>query len=151
MRTRALNGHGMAFLTVTGRIPLEQKKGRTTPSREWKTKPVDADLQDEWLEDLNSIPGINIISICGGHDIWRPAHIVFCFPGMSDEQEEKMVDELRDFPGTWALRGEIGKRKHMRICMASVFFAGTPIGNIWWSKAADRLQVAVRRAKRKAR
>ena len=150
MRTRALNGHGMAFLTVTGRIPLEQKKGRTTPSRQWRNEQVDFDLKDKWLEDLNEIPEIEIVSICGGHDIWRMPHIIFYPKGMSDAQEEKLVDELRDFPGTWALRGE-GNRKKMRICMASVFFAGTPIGNIWWSKAADRINVAIRRAKQKAR
>jgi len=149
MRTKPLNGHAMAYRTITGKIPDELVIEAQTPRKSWKGKPVDADLKDRWLEDLNSIPGIEIISICGGHDIWRPAHIVFCFPKMSDEREERLVDELRDFPGTWAFRGEMGKRKHMRTCMASVFFAGTPIGNIWWSKAADRIQVAVRRAKQK--
>ena len=110
---------------------------------------MDFSLKDKWLVDLNDIPEIEIVSICGGHDINRFPHIIFSTKGMSDDQEEKLVDELRSFPSAWALRGDIGKRKHMRICMASVFFAGTPIGNIWWSKAADRIQVAVRRAKRK--
>jgi len=147
MRTKPLNGHGMAFLTVTGRLPTEQTKGRTTPSKQWEGEWVDADLKDRWLADLNSIPEIEIVSICGGHDIWRPAHIIFCFPGMSDEQQDTLAAALHTYPGTWALRGEIGKRKHMRICMASVFFAGTPIGNIWWLKAAGRIRTAVKRAR----
>ena len=147
MITKPLNGHGMAFLTVTGRLPAERTEGRTTPSREWKTEQVDFDLKDRWLEDLNSIPGINIISICGGHDIWRPAHIVFCFPGMSDEQEDTLTETLHAYPGTWALRGEIGKRRHMRICMASIFHAGTTIGDMWWSRAAGKIRTAVKRAK----
>ena len=147
MMAKPLNGHGMAFLTVTGSLPAERKAGRTSPSKMWGIKQVDIDLQDKWLEDWNSIPGIEIISICGGHDIDRPAHIVFNFPGMSDEQEEALTEALRSFPGTWARRGEMGKRKRMRICMASVFYAGTPIGDIWWSKAAGRIRTAVKRAK----
>jgi len=146
MRTKPLNGHAMAYLAITGRIPDEIVVEGRTPRKSWKGKPVDADLQDKWLEELNSIPGIDIISICGGHDIWRPAHIVFYFPGMSDEQEDTLAGALHTYPGTWALRGEIGKRKHMRTCMASVFFAGTPIGDMWWSRAAGKIRTAAKRA-----
>jgi len=146
MRTKPLNGHAMAYLAITGRIPDELVVEGRAPRKSWKGKPVDADLQDKWLEELNSIPGIDIISICGGHDIWRPAHIIFCFPGMSDEQEDTLTGTLHTYPGTWALRGEIGKRKHMRTCMASVFFAGTPIGDRWWSRAAGKIRTAAKRA-----
>lgn len=43
--------------------------GGTVKQRQWKNFMVDQDLKDEWLEAVNKIPYIHVISICSGHPV----------------------------------------------------------------------------------
>ena len=50
-------------------IPMRRRAPRKCRSHQriWKTYCVDNNLEDSWLESLNSLQAFNLISICEGH------------------------------------------------------------------------------------
>lgn len=54
---------------------LPRNRGRRPPrahERQWRDRNVDKNLEDAWLEALNSMESLTLISICEGHLTARP-------------------------------------------------------------------------------
>ena len=129
---RSINGHTMAIRAI---------EGKPQPTKIWKGRKVDAGLEDEWLEDLNNIKGIEIISICGGHDKRRPAHIVF-YPKRQDKSIKNFLSRIKEDGWIWAIEDK-ENRGGRRICIASKSFAGTESRDNWWVEIAAKIKTAL--------
>lgn len=64
-----------------------KKDGR----KQWGEYSVDINLKESWLEELNSLQLIRLLSICEGHPHYLPAHVII---GLKKEHEQLTIDCL---------------------------------------------------------
>jgi len=142
------NAPTMAWETVHGKkYPSGLKPSHTMGAQEklWKGIPVDVELQDKWLNELNRIPNVEIRSSCQGHPPIgeNPSFLIF---RPKDEHRAKLiVNKLSDNKITFC-SFNIGTQGHVRICVATPLYANGPKDKLWeqwWDTLAKRIDKAV--------
>jgi len=139
-----INSPTFAYLTVYGKMPKNFLRGRTdAPKKMWRGHDVDASLKDKWLEDLNSIPEIEVRSSDAGKSKERVAFVVFRFKDKkNDKRADAIVNELRKAPEIYA-RTDIGMEERPRICVAGKVIVGKPGWEEWWNSLAGKIKSSV--------
>ena len=137
----------LAYKIVYGQAPLVQFRGRTdNPHRIWKGIAVDAELKDEWLNALASIPKVEIRSSCAGHNADRVAFVVFRTNNQSEPYIKRVIERLNKIPDVKA-GYDIGNRGQFRICVATKNWYRKSGNNskweAWWSEIAQHISRAV--------
>ncbi|MBW2675792.1 MAG: transglutaminase domain-containing protein [Deltaproteobacteria bacterium] len=139
--TYRINSPTLAAMAVFGETGWV--RGRTGhPIRLWRGVEVDIHLKDEWLDELNSIPDIEIRATCEGHreDGLRPTYVVFRLMPEQDHKAESVAEALRN-EGVCSL-ADIGAEQRPRIVAA----AGLAYGDAGWEDFWRELPNRIRRA-----
>jgi len=137
-----INAPTFAYQTIFGKNPPEFLRGRTdAPKKMWKNLLVDEGLKTEWLEELNNLP-VEIRSTEEGKDKnLRPAFVIFRLPPKYDDLHNKMVENLKKFPGLYAKSG-IGGGNRPRICVAGTVIKNESGWSEWWNSLAKKIKEA---------
>jgi len=127
---RSWNSPTFAHLTAWGELPKKFLTGRTdAPKKIWHGFDVDANFKDKWLEDLNSIPNLEIRSSDTGKSKERVAFVVIRFADKkNDNKAKELVKQLNKQEGIYA-KTDVGTEGRNRICVA---------GKIWYSKEKEK-------------
>lgn len=139
----APNGLTAAYYTVYGRYPRKPIQGRITPGKPWRGLTVDINLDERWLEELNAIPQIDIVSVEEGESTERPAHIIFYFADpKNDPQAQELSDHLARNPSIFSIC-DIGNRNRSRIVVASPVRSLSVHWIVWWSTVDRKIHKAL--------
>ena len=76
------------------KAPIKQAELGSCPEhqRVWRDRFVDKNLKDEWLEQLNNLKTLNLISICEGH----PGHPRHYRPRMNLRIKNDLLEHMAD-------------------------------------------------------
>ena len=150
LEMKADNALTFAFKAVYGRPPEKALRGRITPGRPWRGLTVDENLKDEWLEKLNAVSWIEIVSTEEGKNRMRVPHIVFYMKNPKDDiLAQKIVEELRrpfqkyNAWELWYAMADIGNRGRPRIVLAASKKRGTMMWEAWWDVSAQKIEEAI--------
>ena len=137
-----INAPTMAYLTVYGTYPDTPLRGRTnSPKKMWHGIDVDVDLEDEWLERLNSLP-VEIKSTDQGKDETRVAFVIFRMPEGKDALCDEVTSRLKQESDVH-VRCDIGNGGRPRICVANTTWKGKRGWKTWWQTLPDKIEHAV--------
>jgi len=143
-----LNAPSFAWETVHGKPLSSFRRGRApgTVERMWDGLAVDENLQDEWLNDLKNLKGVEIRSSCQGHPPkgeW-PSFVVIRLK--NESKVKNTIKKLHDGKYTFC-KADTGNMGFTRVCIATPLYSGGPKNTLWekwWSTLADRIKLAVR-------
>lgn len=121
-------------------------RGRTThPTRIWRGIEVDEHLTDEWLDELNSLPDIEVRATCEGHrdgDSFRPTYLIFRLLPEQDSKAESVAEVLSKEEGVYSL-ADIGSEARPRVVIAAKLAYSDPGWQEFWSGMANRIRIAL--------
>ena len=141
-----MNAPTFAYYTIYGKLPHGGfLRGRTSsPKKTWHGIPdIDIHIKDSWLNQLNSIPEIEIRASDEGKSPERPAFIIFRFKDPADDSKAKIVSEkLNSMPGIYS-KSDIGAENRPRICVAGKIQYGMPGWEEWWDSLAEKIKNAL--------
>lgn len=142
-QSMALNSPSLAYKAVYGREPDTFTPGRGShPQKPWNGISVDADLPDEILNKLNSIPEIEGRASCSSHeDGISPTYYVFRM-ATNDAGANKVAENLRK-RGLKAL-SDVGTQGRPRIVVAYDSKPGNVDWEQWWESLPEHIQAAVK-------
>jgi len=103
-RPGPMNGLTSGYYACYGILPPVPLGGKSPGviQRPWRGYDVDPNLKDHWLEDLNCLPGMDLISIEEGEGQLRPAHIVLRIPDKKEEDDlAKKVLKIKKMKGRY--------------------------------------------------
>ena len=140
-----VNSPTLAYLSVYGKLPDIPLRGRSnSPKRMWNDKEVDKEFKDEVLEELNSIPEIEIRATDIGHSAERVAFVVFRFKDKKNDSKAKdTVDDLNKLEGLYC-KSDIGTERRPRICVAGKIKLGDKNWEEWWNGLAGKIKGVVK-------
>jgi len=120
MQRGRMNSPTFAYKTLYQRMPETFLPGRSgAPQKTWRGVMVDVDMEDSWLEQLNSIPEIEIRSTEQGKSELRPAFVVFRLRNPENDDKAKAVaSELNKIEGLVS-QSDIGGEGRPRIVVVS--------------------------------
>lgn len=146
-----VNSPTFAYQAVYGKLPDTPLRGRTdSPKRIWNDKEVDKEFKNNWLEDLNSIPDIEIRATDIGHSSNRVAFVVFRFKDKKNDSKAKdIVDSLNKLSGLYC-KSDIGTEGRSRICIAGKIKLEDENWEKWWSSLAGKIKKIVEKEFEKA-
>lgn len=137
------NSPTFAYVTVFGKEPDYWLRGRTSaPKKTWRGLEIDLHLKDSWLEDLNSIPEIEIRASDEGKkgDKDRVAFIVFRFRDLkNDTKAEAISQELAKIEGIYS-KSDIGFEDRPRIVVAGDVRYGDENWEGWWDSLTAKIR-----------
>lgn len=138
------NSPTLAYIAVYGKEPDEFIRGRTDePKKTWNGLSVDANIKDEWLEELNNIDGIEIRATDEGKSETRVAFVVFRLTKNESEENAKKVSlKLKSKHNVFSLV-DLGSEGRPRIIVAGKTWVGKSDWNSWWNNIAKYIQEAV--------
>lgn len=140
------NSPTFAYRTLYENEPSEFLSGRTShPQRMWGDIPVDEQLKDEWLENLNALPNLEIRASCAGHGSNRPSYVVFRLLSRDTDESKKVVEELNKIEGVKA-DVDLGREGLPRICVTGPIWHDKEGWEEWWARLPERINQAVRSA-----
>lgn len=140
-KTGKINAPTFAYQTVYGEDPPHFLRGRTnSPKKEWRGLYVDAELKDEWLDQLNALP-IDVRSTEEGKSDMRPAFMMFRMPPQLDELHVDMVNNL-DKHSDLFVGANVGQGGRPRICVANRITNQDPEWSRWWSELPSKIESA---------
>lgn len=141
----SVNSPIFAYHAVYGKFPDPPLTGRTNmPKRMWNGVEVDKHLKDKWLEELNSIPEIEIRSSDEGKSKERVAYIVFRMRDPKDDCKIQNISEkLNEIEGLYS-EINIGKEKRLRAVVAGKVKYGDENWEKWWSNLAGKIKGVIR-------
>ena len=89
-----VNSPTFAYQAIFHKLPDVPLRGRTdSPKKTWNNIEIDEHLRDEWLEELNSIPEIEIRASDEGKNKERVAFVVFRMKDPKDDCKVKAVSD----------------------------------------------------------
>ena len=140
------NGHTMAYRAIHHEDPWVLQQGMTaSPKKTWNgIKNIDGNLKDEWLEAINSIEGIKILSTEEGENGLRPAHVVFQFVDPRNDYRAGPISDILNLAKTIYSYGDIGNKRRARIVVAGNVISLTGEWEDWWSMIAEKITSATR-------
>ncbi|MBA7681069.1 hypothetical protein ES703_89397 [subsurface metagenome] len=146
-----MNSPTFAYQVVHDKLPDTPLRGRTdSPKRMWGHKEVDKEFNDKWLEDLNSIPDIEIRATDIGHSSDRVAFVVFRFKDKKNDGKAKdIADSLNKLEGLYC-KSDIGTEGRPRICVAGKIKLEDENWEKWWNSLAGKIKKVVEKEFEKA-
>lgn len=138
------NGLTMGYRAIHGCDPWILQQGLTAaPKKTWRgIKNVDGNLKDKWLDAINSIDGITILSTEEGENGLRPAHIVFEFTDpKNDSKAGPVSDILKENKNVFSY-ADIGHKRRARVVVAGDVISLTGEWEDWWSMIAEKIKSA---------
>lgn len=142
---RPVNSPTLASIAVFGE-GAKWLRGRTAhPTRIWRGIEVDEHLTDEWLDELNRLPDIEVRASCEGHrdgDGFRPTYLIFRLLPEKDSKAESVAEVLSKEEGVYSL-ADIGSEARPRIVVAAKLAYSDPGWQEFWSGMANRVRVAL--------
>jgi len=104
---------------------------------------VDKEFRDTWLEDLNSIPDIEIRATDIGHSAERVAFVVFRMKDpKNDCKVQAISDELNKIEGLYS-KYDTGQEGRLRIVVAGKIKLGDKNWEEWWNSLAGKIKEVV--------
>lgn len=136
-----MNSPTFAYQAVYGKLPDTPLSGRTgSPKRIWNGVEVDEHLKDKWLDELNSIPEIEVRASDEGKSKERVAFIVFRMADPKDDCKVKAIsDELNKVEGLYS-KYDTGREGRLRIVVAGEIKYGDESFEKWWDSLADKIK-----------
>lgn len=133
-----MNGLTIAYYAVYGTLPPHPLVGKTdAPKRKWREYNVDSNLKDQWLEDLNSLSNLKLISIEEGEGESRPAHIMLTHSVFALHIKIRKISEL---PGRYYLKDFIEKTYSVRHTIAGKVKPGDKDWEEWFEGTINFLK-----------
>lgn len=139
------NSPTLAYIAVYSHEPEQWLRGRTdSPKKTWRgIRDIDANIKDGWLEDLNSIPEIEIRSSDEGKSAERVAFCVIRFKSPAkDKYAEALSKKLDSLPDIYSL-SDIGAENRPRICVAGKVECCDSVWEAWWDSLAGKIRESV--------
>jgi len=144
MQRRWYNSPTFAYIAVYGKEPDFWLRGRTeAPKKIWRGIEVDAHLKDKWLEELNSIPEIEIRASDEGKNEIRVPFVVFRFSNPKNDYRAKKVSKILNSMTNIYSKCDIGAENRPRIVVAGKTWYGKSDWEEWWDKLAGKIKNAL--------
>lgn len=104
---------------------------------------VDEEFKNQWLEDLNSIPEIEIRSSDTGKSKERIAFVVIRFSDKkNDNRAKELVKILNKQEGIYS-KTDVGTEGRNRICVAGKVWYGETGWKKWWDTLAEKIKESI--------
>jgi len=101
---------------------------------------VDKEFKDKWLEDLNSIPEIEIRASDIGHSDERVAFIVFRMKDSKDDCKVQAIsNKLNEMEGLYS-KYDTGREGRLRIVVAGKIKYGDKDWKEWWNSLTGKIK-----------
>lgn len=138
------NSPTFAYIAVYGKEPDFWLRGRTNePKKIWRGIEVDATFKDKWLDELNSIPQIEVRASDAGKNSVRVAFIVFRMKDPKDDVKAKKVSKILDKMPDIYSKCDIGAQNRPRVVVAGKTWYGQPDWERWWDSLAGKIRYAL--------
>lgn len=139
-----------AYAGVYGRVPPKGFLPYTSDGETDVFEGIEKDihLQNEWIKALNSIPNIQILSTCEGHENIILTHIIFTVIN-NDLNLDNIYDRLQKIPETLRGTKAVALETSIGICFCiSIYNWYRSTGqNIkwtnWWTNIIPYIYIAV--------
>ncbi|RXG63624.1 hypothetical protein ES695_16410, partial [Candidatus Atribacteria bacterium 1244-E10-H5-B2] len=140
-----VNSPTLAYLSVYGEMPDMPLRGRTdSPKKLWNNIEIDEHLKDSWMEDLNSIPEIEIRASDEGKNEERVAFIVFRMKDPKDDCKVQAVsNKLNEMEGLYS-KYDTGQEDRLRIVVAGKIKYGDKDWEEWWNSLAGKIKGVIK-------
>lgn len=138
----------LAYYVVYGRRPLKQLMlGRSMiPQKRYKNMLVDENIPDHILDELNTIPNIEIRSSCEGHDSDHVSFIVIRPKNQRESYIRQLVGKINKCPNTHC-GYDVGNGGLFRICIATKnWYRGDDADNSKWLKWWENLPNCIKKS-----
>lgn len=142
-----INAPSLAYKCVYGKLPTAPLRGRYSgsPQQRYKDMFVDQALDAKILDTLNSIEGIEIRSVCAGHNSDKITYIIFRPYNQDLDYIEKITNQLNS--GNTKAIHDVGNGGMYRICVATRNWYREDSNNNnwkqWWNSIATRIKKVV--------
>jgi len=135
-----VNSPTFAYQAVYGKLPDIPLEGRTdSPKRMWNNKDVDKEFKNTWLEDLNSIPEIEIRATDIGHSSERVAFVVFRMKDPKDDCKVQAISERLGKLKELYSKYDTGQEGRLRIVATGKIKLGDKNWEAWWNNLAGKI------------
>ena len=134
LNNKKINASSMAYKIVYGHYPINMRKGKIGNHKDWNGLLVDEHLDPNILNELNSIKGIEIRSVCEGHSKEDVLFVIFRPINQDLDYVKHITNNLKKCPNT--LSGfDIGNNGQYRICCTSKLWYDENNKNWsnWWN------------------
>lgn len=139
----ALNSPSYAYKAVFGKEPDFWLPGRGDhPQKIWHDIPVDEEMPEDVLDQLEEIREIEGRASCAGHRKRNPTYFVFRLASGEDEKASKVSAYLRK-KGLASL-SELGSGGRPRIIVAADLYPDQEEWQQWWQELPNQIQKAVK-------
>ena len=121
------------------------EKRRGTETKIWNGIIVDSNLENRWLEGLNSIEEVKIRSACEGHNINNVSYLKFKVPTdryLDLEYLRKIIRVL--YTGITLCDYDMDKEGLLIYLVTAKIWYGHPDWKDWWETLEERIRVAVK-------
>jgi hypothetical protein len=134
---------------IYGKLPPGNRSGKYPGKhdiKKWNNIPVDAHIEDKWLDDLNSIKTIEMRASCEGHNKDWVTYIAFRIDPKHDKDgiyHSKIIEQLKKdglIAGFYS-----GNKDRVRFVVAAKLWYGQPGWKEWWSGLSSKIKRAVKR------
>lgn len=140
-----VNAPTLAYKCVYGKAPSFPIRGRYGhPQQQYKDLVVDKNLDTKILDDLNSIPKIEIRSVCAGHDSDSVTHIIFRPYNQDEDYITSIVSKLNK--GATKCIQDVGNGGFIRICVATKNWYREETPNTTWKQWWDNIAIKIKNA-----
>lgn len=118
----------LAYKTLYGKLPVNKIGVSNYPdTKVWNNMIVGKELEDEWLNQLNSIKHFELRAICQGYSSDRVAYVIFRISPLFKGDLQKIIDNFKQYPQI-KVGSDIGNNKMTRLCVT---------GKIWFTPGKD--------------
>jgi len=140
-----------AYELVFKKPAPQGRRGRPpfpTEHKMWKGIDIDKHIEDKWLDDLNSIPNLEMRGSCVGHSDACVSFVAFRLDPKFDNNKsflKKVVTRLNKDKNTVA-GFDIGMQGRPRFVVATPLYYGCEKQNEWkkwWTTLSSRLSQAI--------
>lgn len=139
-----------SYIAVYGRTPPEGFLPIQTDSDEdeWNNIKKDIHLKNEWIEQLNTIPEIEILSTCEGHARYIVTHIIFLLK--DQERIEEVYKKLKQLPTSIYATKIIPIQTSVGVCFCIAIYnwyrehmTDNSDWEKWWDNIIDHIKNSV--------
>lgn len=136
-----MNSPTFAYYAVYDKLPDIPLRGKTdSPKKIWNDIEVDEHLKEEWMKELNSIPGIEIRASDEGKSAERVAFIVFRMKDpKNDCKVQAISNELNEMEGLYS-KYNTGQEDRLRIVVAGKIKYGDKDWEEWWNSLSRKIK-----------
>ncbi len=141
-----------AYFGIYGRIPPKRYLPKSSLPIEdtWNNILKDIHLKNKWLDVLNAIENIKVISTCEGHDYYFPTHIVIQVL-RDDLKDDEIYDRLVSTKYNTCLRGTrvVAMNANHGLCYCLTYYSWYRLHfnnyrwERWWINIIPHIHVAV--------